>query len=45
MTDDETTGAAAPDEVIAVRHGLFGVHGSGDTSGYGGLVQTVTLPA
>ncbi|MGW5520730.1 NADH-quinone oxidoreductase subunit C [Gordonia sp. NPDC003950] len=37
--------AGPADEVIGVRHGLFGVHGTGDTSGYGGLVQTVTLPA
>ncbi|NDK90816.1 NADH-quinone oxidoreductase subunit C [Gordonia desulfuricans] len=35
----------AGDEVIGVRRGLFGVHGSGDTSGYGGLVEPVTLPA
>ena len=26
-------------EVVDVRKGLFGVHGSGDTSGYGGLVS------
>lgn len=31
-------------EVIGVRHGLFGAHGSGDTSGYGRLVQPITLP-
>jgi NADH-quinone oxidoreductase subunit C len=31
-------------EVIDVRHGLFGSTGSGDTSGYGGLVRPVTLP-
>ena len=31
-------------EVIGVRHGMFGVHGTGDTSGYGGLVRTVALP-
>ena len=30
-------------EVIGVRHGLFGVHGTGDTSGYGGFVQAVTV--
>ncbi|WP_408610073.1 NADH-quinone oxidoreductase subunit C [Gordonia insulae] len=40
MTRDEQTGP----EQIGVRKGLFGVHGSGDTSGYGGLVQAVTLP-
>ena len=34
-------GGASPDtEVIGVRRGMFG----GDTSGYGRLVRTVTLP-
>jgi NADH-quinone oxidoreductase subunit C len=42
-------GNAAPDrvlplEVVDVRQGMFGVRGSGDTSGFGGLVTTVTLP-
>jgi NADH-quinone oxidoreductase subunit C len=32
------------DEVIGVRHGMFGASGSGDTSGYGGLVRTVEMP-
>ncbi|MGC7219903.1 NADH-quinone oxidoreductase subunit C, partial [Mycobacteroides abscessus subsp. massiliense] len=27
-----------------MRRGLFGVRGSGDTSGYGGLVQPISLP-
>ncbi|WP_408632869.1 NADH-quinone oxidoreductase subunit C [Myceligenerans pegani] len=31
-------------EVVEVRHGMFGAHGSGDTSGYGGLVRPVALP-
>ena len=31
-------------EVIGVRHGMFGVRGSGDTSGYGGLVRPVAMP-
>ena len=31
------------DEVIGVRHGMFGVSGTGDTSGYGRLVRQVTL--
>lgn len=31
-------------EVIRVRHGMFGVHDGGDTSGYGRLVQPVMLP-
>ena len=36
-------GAGGP-EVIGVRHGMFGIEGSGDTSGYGRLVQPVALP-
>jgi NADH-quinone oxidoreductase subunit C len=32
------------DEVIDVRHGMFGAEGTGDTSGYGRLVREVTLP-
>ena len=39
----EPTGARA--EVIETRQGMFGVRGSGDTSGYGGLTQTVEFPA
>jgi NADH-quinone oxidoreductase subunit C len=31
-------------ERIDRRKGMFGVHGSGDTSGYGGLTRTVELP-
>jgi NADH-quinone oxidoreductase subunit C len=31
-------------EVIGVRRGMFGIDGSGDTSGYGRLVQPVALP-
>jgi NADH-quinone oxidoreductase subunit C len=31
-------------EVIDVRHGMFGVRGSGDTSGYGHLVRPVAMP-
>ncbi|MCL2464660.1 MAG: NADH-quinone oxidoreductase subunit C [Micrococcales bacterium] len=31
-------------EVVGVRHGMFGARGSGDTSGFGGLVQPVALP-
>lgn len=34
---------AGPAEVVGVRTGLFGVRGSGDTSGFGGLVTTVTV--
>jgi NADH-quinone oxidoreductase subunit C len=36
---------AAEAEIIDVRHGMFGANGSGDTSGYGGLVRTVGLPS
>ncbi len=31
--------------VVEVRRGMFGVHGTGDTSGYGGVVRPVALPA
>ncbi|MEU8674044.1 NADH-quinone oxidoreductase subunit C [Streptomyces sp. NPDC048560] len=31
-------------EVIGVRKGMFGANNGGDTTGYGGLVRTVTLP-
>lgn len=31
-------------QVIAVRHGSFGVMDDGDTTGFGGLVETFTLP-
>ncbi|CDO87520.1 NADH dehydrogenase [Mycobacterium triplex] len=35
----------SPDEeVINVRRGMFGISGSGDTSGYGRLVREITLP-
>jgi NADH-quinone oxidoreductase subunit C len=40
----ETAQPPTPPEVIGVRHGMFGVTGSGDTSGYGGLLREVTLP-
>jgi NADH-quinone oxidoreductase subunit C len=31
-------------EVIAMRSGMFGVQGSGDTSGYAGIQRPVTMP-
>ncbi|MGV9616748.1 NADH-quinone oxidoreductase subunit C [Nocardia xishanensis] len=34
----------AGEEVIGVRRGMFGISGTGDTSGYGRLVRPVTLP-
>ena len=39
MTPPEDT-----QEVIGVRRGMFGISGSGDTSGYGRLVSPVALP-
>jgi len=42
---DPQEAIAGPDEeVIDVRRGMFGVTGTGDTSGYGRLVREVTLP-
>jgi NADH-quinone oxidoreductase subunit C len=32
-------------DIVTTRHGMFGSTGSGDTSGYGGLVRSVSLPA
>ncbi len=44
----ENTLPADPDqlvpEIVGVRQGMFGVAGSGDTSGYGGLVQPIAMP-
>ena len=34
----------APGEVISQHEGMFGVSGTGDTSGFGGLTRTVELP-
>jgi NADH-quinone oxidoreductase subunit C len=39
----EHNGNGGP-EVIGTRRGMFGVKGSGDTSGYGRLVREVVLP-
>lgn len=48
MTDqppaDLVPAGVQPLEVVAVRKGAFGVAGSGDTSGFGGLVEPITLP-
>ena len=32
-------------DIIGVRHGAFGASGSGDTSGFGGLVEPIVMPA
>jgi len=40
----EGPSSQAGPEVVDVRTGLFGISGTGDTSGFGGLVRTVTMP-
>lgn len=40
---DPTPQQSADAEVIGVRRGMFGVSGSGDTSGYGRLIRPITL--
>ena len=40
----ETNGNGNGPELIGQRRGMFGVKGSGDTSGYGRLVRDVALP-
>ena len=49
MTGPEESDAVVPAgvtelEVVDVRTGAFGVHGSGDTSGFGGLTRPVVMP-
>jgi NADH-quinone oxidoreductase subunit C len=41
---EATTRAGSTAEVVDVRRGMFGVQGTGDTSGYGRLVRAVGLP-
>jgi NADH-quinone oxidoreductase subunit C len=41
---EATTRAGSAAEVVDVRRGMFGVQGTGDTSGYGRLVREVALP-
>ncbi|MDR2254239.1 MAG: NADH-quinone oxidoreductase subunit C [Bifidobacteriaceae bacterium] len=43
-TQDLTQAPSAGPEVTEVRHGAFGVRGTGDTSGFGGLARTVEIP-
>ena len=45
MSDQIVPAGATELEVIEVRDGAFGVEGSGDTSGFGGLTRPVTMPA
>jgi NADH-quinone oxidoreductase subunit C len=48
--DEATTGGAeivpaeSSPEVLATRKGMFGVVGTGDTSGFGGLTRTIESP-
>jgi NADH-quinone oxidoreductase subunit C len=37
--------AGAQPETLEVRQGMFGIKGTGDTSGYGGLTRTIEFPA
>ncbi len=32
-------------EVVGTRQGMFGIRGTGDTSGYGGLTRAISMPA
>jgi NADH-quinone oxidoreductase subunit C len=32
-------------DIVTVRHGMFGDQGTGDTSGFGGLVRSIAMPA
>ena len=43
--DGELAATTPQADIIATRTGMFGVQGSGDTSGYGGLVSSITRPA
>ena len=44
MTESSPPPGSSDAEVIGVRRGMFGVKGSGDTSGYGRLLADVALP-
>ncbi|HWJ51976.1 MAG TPA: NADH-quinone oxidoreductase subunit C [Propionibacteriaceae bacterium] len=47
VAEGESSEVAVPEqttEVLAVRKGMFGVQGTGDTSGYGGLTRTIQFP-
>ncbi len=45
MSEDVVPAGAPLLEVTTVREGMFGSSGSGDTSGFGGLVSIVPIPA
>jgi NADH-quinone oxidoreductase subunit C len=43
---DELPATTSPSaDIVTTRHGMFGNSGTGDTSGFGGLVRSVALPA
>lgn len=45
MSDDVVKAGKPLLQVTTVREGMFGASGSGDTSGFGGLVSVVPVPA
>ncbi|MGZ8771449.1 MAG: NADH-quinone oxidoreductase subunit C, partial [Aeromicrobium sp.] len=48
MSDEKKTDIVPSDvtelEIVDVREGMFGVGGTGDTSGYGGLTRPIVFP-
>ena len=41
---DLLAAGSTEERAVGSRHGMFGVQGSGDTSGDGGLVRSVVIP-
>jgi NADH-quinone oxidoreductase subunit C len=41
----EVEAASTTEEILEKRTGMFGVRGTGDTSGYGGLSRTIEFPS
>lgn len=41
---DLTAGGRSELDIVEVREGMFGISGTGDTSGFGGLVRPVAMP-
>jgi len=44
-TQDVVRAGTTTESAVGVRRGMFGAKGSGDTSGYGGLVDPIVFPA
>jgi len=44
-TQDVVRAGTTAESAVGVRRGMFGAKGSGDTSGYGGLVDPIVFPA